>query len=190
MSIKNLFVLQGHLWTERLGAMDSSMSWRCNVIGQKKLIKSFFRFISRLGDGYFWLLWVLVLPWYYGWNGLLFSVQLLLTGLGGVLIYWMIKRTTSRLRPCEAHPHIEAHLPPLDRFSFPSGHTLHAVCMSCLLVAALPALWPWLAVIALLIALSRLILGLHYPSDVLLGAVLGWGLAELSQALHLPVLTS
>jgi undecaprenyl-diphosphatase len=65
---------------------------------------------------------------------------------------------------------------PLDHFSFPSGHTLHAVLFTVMLGAHFPALLPLLLVFTPLVALSRMVLGLHYPTDVLAGAFLGGGL--------------
>jgi undecaprenyl-diphosphatase len=71
----------------------------------------------------------------------------------------------------------------LDQFSFPSGHTMHAVSFSIVALAYFPALF-WLVVpFATLVALSRPILGLHYPSDVIAGAALGAALAFGSLAL-------
>lgn len=75
----------------------------------------------------------------------------------------------------------------LDEFSFPSGHTLHAVAFSVIAIAWFPALTLPLLLFAMLVAMSRVVLGLHYPSDVLagiaLGAVLGgaslWLIAKL-----------
>ena len=78
-------------------------------------------------------------------------------------------------------------MPPLDKYSFPSGHTLHAVAFSTLLIASLPQLAGLLVAFTLLVALSRMILGLHYPSDVVIGALLGWLLAKLSLAIYLPL---
>jgi undecaprenyl-diphosphatase len=96
--------------------------------------------------------------------------------------YKMVKTSTSRPRPYQSLRHIEAGAPPLDAYSFPSGHTLHAVAFT--LVAL--AYWPWLAPLlvpfTLLTAASRVALGLHYPSDVLAGASLGAGIAFASLA--------
>ncbi len=78
---------------------------------------------------------------------------------------------------------IEAAAAPLDRFSFPSGHTLHAVSFSLIVTAHYPALAPLVFAFAALGAASRPILGLHYPSDVLAGAAVGAALAELALAL-------
>jgi undecaprenyl-diphosphatase len=70
---------------------------------------------------------------------------------------------------------------PLDRFSFPSGHTLHAVVFTTVLGFYFPSLMLAVLPFTFLVAVSRVILGLHYPSDVIVGAVIGYGLAQLSQ---------
>jgi undecaprenyl-diphosphatase len=69
---------------------------------------------------------------------------------------------------------------PLDRFSFPSGHTLHAVSFTVIAAGAFPVLALVLLPAAVLIALSRVVLGLHYPTDVLAGALLGATIARIT----------
>jgi undecaprenyl-diphosphatase len=71
-------------------------------------------------------------------------------------------------------------MPPLDRYSFPSGHTLHAVSFTMVLCGYFPVMIWVLLPFTLLVALSRMILGLHYPSDVLAGAFIGAMLALVS----------
>ena len=69
----------------------------------------------------------------------------------------------------------------LDRYSFPSGHTLHAVCFTTLVVGEFPDPWALLLIpFSLLVAISRVTLGLHYPSDVLAGGALGFALGGLA----------
>jgi len=69
---------------------------------------------------------------------------------------------------------------PLDEFSFPSGHTLHAVTFTIIALAYAPLLAPLLLPFALLVAASRVVLGLHYPSDVLAATLIGCGLGAVS----------
>jgi undecaprenyl-diphosphatase len=78
---------------------------------------------------------------------------------------------------------ITCNAAPLDQFSFPSGHTLHAVAFSVVLLAYFPG-FAWLVLpFTALVGLSRMVLGLHYPSDVLAGAALGGAIAGLSLAI-------
>jgi len=139
-----------------------------------------FRGISRLGNGSFWCALIVALPLVHGVGALRTSVSMLAAGAAATLLYRSIKLSTRRLRPCEAQPGIHLTELPLDRFSFPSGHTLHAVCFSTIACAAYPAwampLWTFTA----LVAASRLVLGLHYPSDVACGAILGFAVAHIA----------
>jgi undecaprenyl-diphosphatase len=73
-----------------------------------------------------------------------------------------------------------AHIPPLDEFSFPSGHTLQAVSFTIIALAWYPLLAPLLLGFTSLVAASRVILGLHYPSDVLAAIGIGCGLGATS----------
>ena len=77
---------------------------------------------------------------------------------------------------------IELGTAPLDKYSFPSGHTLHATAFSIVVLYYMPELG-WLVIpFALLVAMSRIILGLHYPTDVLAGALIGALLSTVALA--------
>ena len=95
----------------------------------------------------------------------------------GVTLYKLLKRRLVRERPYIANDGILCGTPPLDRYSFPSGHTLHAVCFTTLFGEFEPLLLIVAAPFAALVAISRVVLGLHYPSDVLVGAAIGAALA-------------
>lgn len=151
-----------------------------NRINHLAPISRFFAMISRLGNGVFWYVLILSLPLFHGSAALGVSLHMGLVGLAGVMLYKWLKTSTERVRPYSYNQHIFQNVAALDQFSFPSGHTLHAASFTWVLLAYYPV-WTLLVVpFAILVALSRVILGLHYPSDVMIGATLGIALAQLS----------
>ena len=152
-----------------------------NRVAGRRTLRWVFQGASRLGDGLAWYLLVGALPWLYGRAALRPALVMAITGLLGLLIYKTLKGTLLRERPFIRHPGITLAMPPLDRYSFPSGHTLHAVTFSWLAIERFPELAWILIPLASLIAASRVVLGLHYPSDVLAGGAIGVGLALVAQ---------
>lgn len=148
-----------------------------------RLSRDIFVAASRLGDGGFWYALMAGILVVQGVGSAVVVAHMAATGLVATLLYALLKRGTRRLRPCEADPHLVPATPALDRYSFPSGHTLHAVSFSFLAISYFPALASWLVPVTLLIAASRVVLGLHYPTDVIAGAVLGFTLAQVSLVL-------
>jgi len=136
-------------------------------------IRLFFKAASRLGDGVIWYALMLALPFVYGEQGLRVAFIMLAVSAVGLAVYKLLKRTFVRERPFIRHAGISLAGAPLDRYSFPSGHTLHAVSFTWIGVAAFPELAFVLVPLALAIAASRVVLGLHYPTDVGVGALLG-----------------
>jgi len=161
---------------------DTELTVRCNQVCRRLWVRAGFRAASRLGDGVFWYALMLLLLIAYGPDAAEPVTRMLLSGGVGVAVYKVLKSATSRPRPCQVNPMITAGTQPLDRFSFPSGHTLHAVNFATLASAYYPALGPGLWAFTAIVAASRPVLGLHYPSDVLAGALIGWLLASLSLA--------
>jgi len=164
----------------RFDAAELSLCVQLNRACAQPQVREFFRAISRLGDGGLWYVLMLVLPLLYGETGRHVALQMVVTGLVGVMVYKGLKRTLVRERPFISDARIELGMAPLDRYSFPSGHTLHAVSFTILASARFPELVLLLVPFAALVAASRVILGLHYPTDVLAGALLGTLLSTLS----------
>ena len=167
-------------WLARFEHAEVRFCLRANRSCERAPVLALFATVSRLGDGVFWYALMLALPLLYGAAGATVSVQMALAGLLGTAVYRWLKQRLVRERPCNLHPRISAGARALDRYSFPSGHTLHAVSFTIIVTAAFPALAFALVPFAALVAMSRVILGLHYPSDVVAGALLGFVLARLA----------
>jgi undecaprenyl-diphosphatase len=164
---------------ERFADLDLMGCRLCNRACQLSFVTRLFALISRMGDGIFWYCLMLVIPLIHGAAAVETSVRMAVTGVFGLTIYKLIKSSTGRLRPYMVDAGVRPGTPPLDLYSFPSGHTLHATSFAIIAAESVPGLF-WLVVpFAVLVALSRVVLGLHYPTDVLAGAGIGALLAVL-----------
>ncbi len=150
-----------------------------NHLSQSPRTAQFFKTISRMGDGPFWYAMLLLVWMMQGLNYGFQILYLIAGGSVGTLIYKYLKQKTTRPRPYQVHQVIVLGERPLDHFSFPSGHTLHAVMVTVTLGYIQPILFMVMLPFTLLIALSRMILGLHYPSDVIVGAIIGASVASM-----------
>ncbi len=165
---------------QHISRWDLELCLLFNRQSRRLTTRSVFRIASRLGDGVFWYVLMGVLLWRYQADALKPVLHMAIAGATGTLIYKLIKSKTLRPRPFNVSPDIICAGTTLDKFSFPSGHTLHATVFSIVAVYYFPALIWLVAPFTLMVALSRPILGLHYPSDVLAGALIGAALASLS----------
>ncbi|MBZ5877606.1 MULTISPECIES: phosphatase PAP2 family protein [Chromohalobacter] len=163
---------------DRLDTLEWQLCHRIALLSHRRLVHGVFRFCSRVGDWPAWVALALLQPLVHGQAGWRLTLIWGLCAATGATVYRLLKTRLCRERPYITFSSIPCTMPPLDRYSFPSGHTLHAV-MFCTLTAASS---PWLLVVVLplsgLIAASRVILGLHYVSDVAAGAVLGFAIAQ------------
>ncbi len=156
---------------ERIQLWDERTILR--IVARRGLsLTKFMKIISSVGDGYLWSIlavcfYVLTdvsLHWLYA-GITAFAVEL--------ICYKIIKQSTTRQRPFRRNPSIQNLVIPQDEYSFPSGHTAAATVAAILFSLAAPVLLPFFFALAVLIGLSRIYLGVHYPSDVLMGFALG-----------------
>lgn len=171
------------LWLQQLNELEAPLcrTWARSI--ERRWVHRAFATVSRLGDGVFWYSLVCILPLAVGWDGLIAGLHMLATSFVALLLYKSLKDKTRRERPCHAMSGIAAGVPPLDRYSFPSGHTLQAVTFTTVALYHYPSLAVILVPFSLLVAASRVVLGLHYPSDVLVAIVIGLLLGLTSIAL-------
>ena len=159
---------------------DHSVMRRANNWVAPRWMRAYVIASTRAGDGWLW--------YAMGFCVLLFGGDDRYQALGSagtaavlsILLFLTLKRFTGRRRPCEIEPHCWATLLPPDQFSFPSGHTMTAFAVSLPLSLYYPDLTAGLFFCALSIALSRILLGMHFLSDVIVGALLGMGLGYLA----------
>ncbi|MCF7832686.1 MAG: phosphatase PAP2 family protein [Candidatus Marinimicrobia bacterium] len=139
-----------------------------------------FRIISFIGDGYFYGLYLVYL--YFSKHDIfrpaLFVI--LLAFATELPLYRVLKNTIRRVRPFNAHDEIENMVYPLDEFSFPSGHTSAAFLVAMIIAHFTPFLAIPMFAFALLVGMSRIYLGVHYPSDIIGGAIYGTGMAQIA----------
>lgn len=164
------------LW-DRIDRAERTLCVRANRGCRRPGIRTVFATVSRLGDGSFWYALMAAVALTGTAEGLEAALRMALAGAVGTGLYGVLKKRCVRERPYIAHPSILCGTAPLDRYSFPSGHTLHAVNFTLLAGIHEPWLLVVLAPFALLVAASRVVLGLHYPTDVAAGALIGTLLA-------------
>ena len=138
------------------------------------------RIVSRSGDGYLQIAfpvtaWLLVSP-----SASVYAAAMTLAFALERLTYLLLKNGLQRRRPQEIMPGFRALVVPPDRFSFPSGHTSAAFCLATItgIVFGGPfsILYGW----AGCVALSRVLLGAHFPGDTLAGAAIGSTIAFIT----------
>lgn len=173
-------LLLERLTFERILRWDLRVCLRFNRICRRVSWRLLFCCVSVLGDGMAWYALMAFLLLRDRDAAVLPVLHMVIVGLVCTVSYKWLKKRTLRPRPYQAHADIEHFAAPRDRFSFPSGHTLHAVAFTLVALAYYPGLAWFLLPFTLLVAVSRVVLGLHYPSDVLVGALLGAAIAALS----------
>ena len=159
---------------------DRALCLQLNGALRYGLLQRALRGVSWLGNGIFWYALMLALLLLHRAEAAPPVLHMVFVGAVCAATYKMVKRGTLRPRPYQALHGIAAGAPVLDAFSFPSGHTLHAVAFTLVACGHYPELAAILVPFTVLTAASRVVLGLHYPSDVLAGAAIGAAVALAS----------
>ncbi len=95
-------------------------------------MRQIFRIVSRLGNGVFWYALMGALLAVHGVVAVRVVLHMVAVGLMCTLPYKCLKAKMSRPRPYQVNQAITCSARPLDPFSFPSGHTLHAVAFTAI----------------------------------------------------------
>ncbi|HZQ52507.1 MAG TPA: phosphatase PAP2 family protein [Bryobacteraceae bacterium] len=166
-----------------IATRDYKLMRKVNKWPAPRWVRLFAIAATRAGDGWLWYLVGLAILLFGGSGRLTAIAAAGSAALAGVGIFILLKKLSGRKRPCEIEPHCWANLLPPDQFSFPSGHTITAFSVAVALGSFYTFLLPPLLFCALSIAISRILLGMHFLSDVAVAALLGVGLGLVSHAL-------
>lgn len=131
---------------------------------------------TRGGDGWLWSVMAAIILMFGGDERFATLGAAALAVSCGILLFLGLKRFFNRSRPCSIAPHCWAQLLPPDQFSFPSGHSITAFAIATPISIHYPTLAAGMIFCAISVAISRIMLGLHFLSDVLAGCAIGFAL--------------
>ena len=152
---------------------DQRLMRRMNRWRAPRWIRYWMIAATRMGDGWLWYGLGVMLLIYGGSQRFAAIGAAGVSAVTGIGVFKLLKKLSQRPRPCELEPHCWSKVLPPDRFSFPSGHTMTAFSIALVVSYFYPSLEGALFFLALSIALSRIVLGMHFLSDVLAGMVIG-----------------
>jgi undecaprenyl-diphosphatase len=164
-------------------ARDHRVMRRVHSWSAPKWIRLWMVCATRGGDGWLWYALGLCLATFGGSAGREAAAQAALASGAGIVLFLILKRAAGRRRPCALEPHCWATLLPPDKFSFPSGHSITAFATAVPVSAQFPEMTGGLFFCAASIAASRVLLGMHFLSDVVAGAILGAALGSVARAI-------
>jgi len=140
------------------------------------------RIVSRSGDGYLAIAFPITAWLLSASSASIYTAALALAFALERITYLLLKNVLQRRRPQEIMPDFRALVIPPDRFSFPSGHSSAAFCLATMTGIVFGGPFLILYCWACCVALSRVVLGAHFPGDTVAGAIIGSTIATLTAA--------
>jgi undecaprenyl-diphosphatase len=159
---------------------DHRLMHRMNRWRAPRWIRIWMITATRMGDGWIWYGLGLMLLAFGGPQRFAAIGAAGAAATFGILVFKALKKLSQRPRPCQFEPHCWSKVLPPDQFSFPSGHAMTAFSVALVVSYFYPSLEGVLFFLALSIAISRIVLGMHFLSDVLAGMLLGVALGCVS----------
>ncbi|WP_440054399.1 phosphatase PAP2 family protein [Pseudoalteromonas sp. T1lg65] len=135
--------------------------------------------LSKSGNGGLYVLVAILCALFLEQLGQRFALTAVLAFLIERPLYFYLKNRIARLRPCDCHA-VQALLTPSDKFSLPSGHSAGAWLYATCLMEQIPVLSLPLVIWASGVSVSRVVVGVHYPLDVIVGGLMGTACASVA----------
>ncbi|MBU2882578.1 phosphatase PAP2 family protein [Psychrosphaera sp. B3R10] len=161
----------------KLQQLDTFLFYKCHLLSNNP-IKNLSVWVSRTGDGYLYFAIALLILWAGTPHGESFFYTALAAFAIEVPIYISLKNLVKRNRPFNKLQAFQSHIAPSDKFSMPSGHTAAAFVFASIVATYYPEFAVLAYCWASLIGLARVLLGVHFPGDILAGGLLGYGCAQ------------
>lgn len=168
----------------KLQRLDTFLFYKCNVLSVNP-VKNISVWVSKTGDGYFYFAIGLLLFLLEKNTGQSFFYTALIAFAIEVPIYIGLKNLVKRHRPFNKLDAFASHIAPSDKFSMPSGHTAAAFVFASVVSFFYPEFSQLVFAWAVLVGFARIFLGVHFPGDIIAGALLGFSSAELAISIYL-----
>jgi len=162
---------------EKIMSIDLQFFHRLRTRSFSKTTDKLLRLYIYIGDGYIWALVLLYFAIFEGFERMIEVIKAVLpAAIISLIVYHIIKLSIRRKRPYDFLPDVTTKISPMDKYSFPSGHTMNNLTISLSLVYYLQQIGIIFTILLIFAPLSwgilRIYYGLHWLSDVLAGIAL------------------